>query len=451
MIRARPRNRVPTAPVHLRRDNSWPSSRPQWYQTGPVKIAIVGAGGAGLVSAWLLQAEHDVTLYEQAERVGGHVHSLPYTKGHRHGYAELGFEFFFKIGYSGLLALLERLGLVPIHDQLPLSLIFDDGRTVVLPPLRPRALLTCMSRKTLRSLYWFGRFAMASEEVGRAHDWSLTVQGLLERSGIPRDAADDLIIPLIASSWGMPRALAVELSAYSVVRVMGIRAAHLPNTFRLARGMSSYTDRLLEDSPRVQLRRATPVTRIDRTAEGLVVHDEHTRHGYDAVILACDWTNSARLCASSVHLDAWRRAFEAFEGHDGRVAIHEDTALMPADRRLWQKGNYYLSQAQQPRTTIWAGHASGAPLFRSWLRPGEPEPRGTSHVGHYRHIVITPQHHARQLALARLQGSEGLWAAGMYTTGVDNHESALRSGLLVAQRLAPQAERVRWLATHISS
>jgi predicted NAD/FAD-binding protein len=415
-----------------------------------VKIAIIGAGGAGLTSAWLLQADHDVTLYEQAERVGGHVHSVAYTHGHRQGHAELGFEFFFHQGYSGLLALIERLGLVPIHETLPLTLIFDDGRNVVLPPLRPRALATCMSRKTLRSLYWFGRFAMASEAVARTHDWSLSVQGLIERSGIPRDAADDLIIPLIASSWGMPRALAVELSAYSVVRVMGIRAAHLPNTFRLERGMSSYTNRLLEDSPRVLLRRATPVTRIVRTAEGLVVHDEHAQHTYDAVVLACDWSTSARLCADSPHLDAWRRAFERFEGHDVRIAIHEDVSLMPADRRLWQKGNYFLTQAQQPRTTLWAGQVSGAPLFRSWLRPGEPEPRGTSHVANYRHIVITPHHDVRQAALARLQGSEGLWAAGMYTTGVDNHESALRSGLLVARKLAPQAERVHWLAANIS-
>lgn len=416
-----------------------------------MKIAIIGAGAAGLTSAWLLQADHDVTLYEQADRVGGHVHSVAYAHGHRRGFAELGFEFFFRQGYSGLLALIERLGLVPIHDQLPLTLVFDDGRAAVLPPLRPRALASCMSRKTLRSLYWFGRFAMASEEVARTHDWSLTVQGLLERGGVPRDAADDLIIPLIASSWGIPRALAVELSAYSVVRVMGIRAAHLPNTFRLERGMSSYTDRLLEDSPRVVLHRATPATRIDRTAEGLVVHDEHAQHGYDAVVLACDWSNSARLCAGSVHLDAWRRAFEAFEGHAGRVAIHEDVSLMPADRRVWQKGNYFLSQAQQPRTTIWAGHASRAPLFRSWLRPGEPEPRGTIELAHYRHIVITPAHHTRQAALARLQGSEGLWAAGMYTTGVDNHESALRSALFVAQQLVPQAERVRWLAARISA
>jgi predicted NAD/FAD-binding protein len=416
-----------------------------------VKIAIVGAGSAGLTSAWLLQADHDVTLYEQADRIGGHVHSVAYEHGHRRGYAELGFEFFFRQGYSGLLALLDRLGLAPIHDTLPLTLIFDDGRNVVLPPLRPRAMATCMSRKTLRSLYWFGRFAMASEAVARTHDWSMTVQGLIERSGIPRDAADDLIVPLIASSWGMPRALVVELSAYSVVRVMGIRAAHLPNTFRLERGMSSYTDRLLEDSPRVVLRRASPVTRIDRTAEGIVVHDERSQHGYDAVILACDWSSSARLCAGSPHLDAWHRAFAAFEGHDVRLAIHEDPSLMPVDRRVWQKGNYFLSHAQQPRTTLWAGHASGAPVFRSWLRPGEPEPRGTSHVANYHHIVITPQHHARQAALARLQGKEGLWAAGMYTTGVDNHESALRSGLLVAHELAPQAERVRWLAARISS
>lgn len=416
-----------------------------------MKIAIVGAGSAGLTSAWLLQADHDVTVYEQANRVGGHVYSVPYSQGQKHGYAELGFEFFFTQGYSGLLALIERLGLVPVCEWLPLTLIFDDGRMPVLPPVDLRALTTCVSAKTLRSLYWFWRFAMASEEIAVNHDWSLNIRGLLERGRIPRFAADELIVPLIACSWGMPRELALELSAYSVVRVMGIRATHRPHTFRLERGMSSYTDRLVEDSPRLTLRRATPVTHIDRSADGVVVHDQHAQHTYDAVVLACDWSNSARLCARSPHLDAWRRAFEAFEGHDVRIAVHDDASLMPANRRRWQKGNYFLTANQQPRNTIWAGQASGAHVFRSWLRPGEPEPRGTTHVAHFKHIVITPQHHARQSVLTRLQGSEGVWAAGMYTTGVDNHESALRSALIVGERLAPRAERVRWLATQISA
>ena len=38
-----------------------------------MRIAIVGAGVAGLVCARLLHARHDVRVFEAAERVGGHA------------------------------------------------------------------------------------------------------------------------------------------------------------------------------------------------------------------------------------------------------------------------------------------------------------------------------------------------------------------------------------------
>ena len=43
------------------------------------RIAVVGSGVAGLTAAYVLQREADVTLYEAADRLGGHAdtHDLP--------------------------------------------------------------------------------------------------------------------------------------------------------------------------------------------------------------------------------------------------------------------------------------------------------------------------------------------------------------------------------------
>lgn len=59
----------------------------------PQKIAIVGAGMAGFVSAQLLaQAGHDVTIFEGNTRVGGRIHTLRGEKyfGRPHLYGEAG-------------------------------------------------------------------------------------------------------------------------------------------------------------------------------------------------------------------------------------------------------------------------------------------------------------------------------------------------------------------------
>src|SRR4029450_1450799 len=45
-----------------------------------VRIAIVGAGIAGLGSAWLLRKQgHAVTVFEAAEYIGGHAHTIDVT------------------------------------------------------------------------------------------------------------------------------------------------------------------------------------------------------------------------------------------------------------------------------------------------------------------------------------------------------------------------------------
>lgn len=36
-----------------------------------MKIAIVGTGISGMVAAWLFQREHDVTVFEARNRLGG--------------------------------------------------------------------------------------------------------------------------------------------------------------------------------------------------------------------------------------------------------------------------------------------------------------------------------------------------------------------------------------------
>ena len=40
------------------------------------RIAVVGSGISGLSCAWLLSQEHDVTLFEADDRLGGHSNTV---------------------------------------------------------------------------------------------------------------------------------------------------------------------------------------------------------------------------------------------------------------------------------------------------------------------------------------------------------------------------------------
>jgi predicted NAD/FAD-binding protein len=84
-------------------------------------------------------------------------------------------------------------------------------------------------------------------------------------------------------------------------------------------------------------------------------------------------------------------------------------------------------------------------VFRTWLPPGHPEPARVEHRRSFRHLIVDGQSRARQLEIARLQGQDGVFLAGMYTCDVDNHESVARSAMTLAERLSPESPQLALL------
>src|SRR5262249_31558945 len=99
-----------------------------------MRIAIIGGGAAGLMTAWLLQFEHEVTLYERAPVLGGHARTITLDCGGVTVHCETGFKYFFSAYYPTLLALLAVLQLKPRPRWLNLTLRLRDGTELVLPP-----------------------------------------------------------------------------------------------------------------------------------------------------------------------------------------------------------------------------------------------------------------------------------------------------------------------------
>src|SRR5512141_1819450 len=84
-----------------------------------VRIAIVGAGIAGLGSAWLLQKQgHAVTLFEASERLGGHTHTVDVTLDGITAPVDTGFLVFNDRTYPKLVALLDELGVASVASEM---------------------------------------------------------------------------------------------------------------------------------------------------------------------------------------------------------------------------------------------------------------------------------------------------------------------------------------------
>ncbi|HET8594426.1 MAG TPA: FAD-dependent oxidoreductase, partial [Intrasporangium sp.] len=90
-------------------------------------VAVVGAGVSGLTAAYLLRHTHDVTLYEAADRLGGHAHTHDVTS--TAGAAlqiDSGFIVMNNRTYPHLLRLFAELGVETRPTEMSMSITCDE-------------------------------------------------------------------------------------------------------------------------------------------------------------------------------------------------------------------------------------------------------------------------------------------------------------------------------------
>jgi predicted NAD/FAD-binding protein len=75
-----------------------------------VKVAVVGAGVSGLVVAHLLHREHEVTVFESADYLGGHTNTIRVDTANETHHVDTGFIVFNDRNYPNFERLLVRLG-----------------------------------------------------------------------------------------------------------------------------------------------------------------------------------------------------------------------------------------------------------------------------------------------------------------------------------------------------
>ena len=86
----------------------------------PLKVGIVGTGISGLSAAWLLSQNHDVTVFEKDDRIGGHTNTIDING--------LGIDTGF-IVYNNKVCLGEKVSFESSENEYPVSYTwnFADG------------------------------------------------------------------------------------------------------------------------------------------------------------------------------------------------------------------------------------------------------------------------------------------------------------------------------------
>ena len=412
------------------------------------KIAIVGTGISGLGAAFLLNPNHDITVYEKAARIGGHSRTMTVDHDGEAIPVDTGFIVFNRPNYPHLTGLFAHLG-VPTHasDMTFAASIKDGWLEWGLKDLdsllgQRRNLLRPRFGLLVRDVLKFN--AQAQDTVERHPE--LNVQGLIDKLGLGDWFRRFYLLPMSGAIWSCPPCEMMTFPARTLVQFFANH--HLmsftgqPQWRTVTGGSQEYVSRLIAPfAHRIRTHcAAVAVTRQDGKVQ--IKDAQGGSNTFDQVVMASHGDETLALLKDVDREE--QDALTPFRYQKNIAVLHRDESIMPRRRRCWASWNYVSDgDILHPKITVtyWMNLLQGIdqkyPLFVS-LNPKREIP---DHLvfdrTEFDHPVFDEAAIAAQIRVAQLQGRRGTWFAGAHL-GHGFHEDGLASAVRVARGLGAQ-------------
>lgn len=420
-----------------------------------MKIAVVGTGISGLGAAWALSKEHQVVIYEQSDRLGGHANtvSLDVPGGDRKIGVDIGFIVYNDLNYPNLIRLFDSLGVQTEASDMSFSVSLGKGSFEYEGSLsgllaQPRNLLKPAYWRMLNDLRRFYREAPGlldgSDEIGPS------LGSYLEQQNYGPEFVRGHLLPMGAAIWSTPPEQMLDYPVKSFVAFCEnhrlLSYSDRPQWRTVTGGSHNYVARVGESlsgrDRQCEIRLNSAVVGLLRHSDGVSLRDVNGHEeNFDQVVLACHADQTLAILEQDAAAEE-RNILSAFRYSDNRVVLHSDPGLMPRRKRAWASWNYLsdqpLGELDDLSLTYWMNRLQNIdrafPLFVT-LNPGKRPINGQIHRDViFKHPLFDRGALDAQRRLNSIQGQSGVWYCGSYF-GHGFHEDGLQSGLTVAEAL----------------
>ncbi|TBR38450.1 FAD-dependent oxidoreductase [Marinomonas agarivorans] len=418
-----------------------------------MNIAIIGTGISGLSCAYLLQQKHQVTVFESAERIGGHTATIPLEYEGKQYNIDTGFIVYNDWTYPNFIRLMEKLNIATKPTDMGFSVTCQQtgleysGSNLDTLFCQRRNLFNFSFLGMLKDILRFNKQAIRDLETNQL-DESITLGEYLKLKGYGKQFASHYLVPMGSAIWSSTLQEMMDFPLIFFVRFFknhGLLSVNDRPQWRVLEGGSSRYLAPLTETYKDHIHLNSTILSVKRDSKGVLLTYSLEHSGkiqearFDQVVFACHSDQALTLLGD----DATQEESEilgAIPYRKNEVVLHTDISLLPANRKAWSSWNYNLgTDLQAPATlsynmNILQGIDSETTFVVTLNNSKRIAPEKILGTYYYSHPVFTLEGIQAQARWADINGVKNTWFCGAYWRN-GFHEDGCVSGIQVAEKL----------------
>ncbi|MFT4993390.1 MAG: putative NAD/FAD-binding protein [Paraglaciecola sp.] len=312
-------------------------------------IAIIGSGISGLTCAYLLNKQHNITVFEANDYIGGHTATKDVKVNGQHYAIDTGFIVYNDWTYPNFIKLMQRLAVPTQKTEMSFSVknllcnLEYNGNTLNSLFAQRRNIFRPRFYRIVTDLLRFNKVCKARAATEQQHG-ELTLHDFILQHKFSNDFTNNYILPMCAAIWSTSLEQIKAFPFDFFLRFFNnhglLNITDRPQWHSIVGGSREYIEPLTRDfKDKIHLN--SPILSVAKQGEQYqVVKTDGSTALFDEVIFACHSDQALKILAAPTVEQTEILGSILYNMND--VVLHTDVSVLPKRRLAWASWNYLI-------------------------------------------------------------------------------------------------------------
>tara|TARA_B100000886_G_scaffold146909_1_gene99826 strand:- start:305 stop:1498 length:1194 start_codon:yes stop_codon:yes gene_type:complete len=390
-----------------------------------MRIAIIGSGISGLSAAYFLGKNHEVTIFEKSDRLGGHTHThqLELETSIK---VDSGFIVLNDKNYKNLMKFFKEIDIDLHKTEMSFSvnskfLIWNSKEffnfSFLKNPKKIKLLIDIMRFNYLAKNF------KNKESIGK---W-------LKTYNFSNLFIESYLLPMTSAIWSSTSKGIANYPAESMNSFLNnhglLNLYDRPQWYSVLGGSNTYVEKLLD--LKIFDVELNSKVKINRSHNRIFISNKEESEEYDLLIMA-NHPNQIEECIEDLS-EKEKKAMDLIKYQKNLTILHSDESLMPKDKNLWCSWNVYKDENYE-YVTYWMNNLQKINSNKNiFVTLGDfPKPNLIFNEMKYEHPVFDFKTLEGQRAFEKIQSEKNTYYTGAYL-GYGFHEDGIKSSQVICK------------------